>query len=97
MISELGYNVLLLDHLYLFYDDLEVYEWKAIEVLKEHPEASHGCTIDDLHELGDIHIPVALIGLVWHVALVSELLEHVRSVLMALVAAEKCTRLLTQC
>jgi hypothetical protein len=42
-----------------------------------------------LHQLGDIHVLVALEALVGHVTLVRELFKHVGSVLMTLVAPKE--------
>lgn len=72
-------------------NDLEIDERKVVEVLEEHPEPGHSSTVDDLHQLGNVHVLVALETLVSHVALVSEFLENVCSMLMALVASVEDT------
>jgi len=89
MITELGDDVLLLDHLDFLDDDLEIDERKVVKVLEEYPEPGHCSAVDDLHQLGNVHVLVALETLVSHVALVSEFLENVCSMLMALVASVK--------
>ena len=88
VVTELCDDVLLLDHLNLLDDYLEVDERQIVEVLKEHPESSHCRSIDDLHQLRYIHVLVALEALISHMALVSELFEDISCVLMALVASE---------
>ena len=65
-------------------------------MLEEDPELCHGGSVDDLHELSDVHVLVALEALERHVALVSELLEHVSCMLVTLVAPEQNSRLLTK-
>ena len=89
-------DVLLLHHLYLLQHDLEVDQRKIVQVLEEDPELGHRCSVDDLHELGHLHVLIALEALVGHVALVGELLEDIRGVLVGLVAPEEHGRLLPQ-
>jgi len=58
-------------------------------MLKEHPKSSYGSAVYYLHELGDVHILVALVTLVRHMALMSKFLKHIRGMLMTLIAAEE--------
>jgi hypothetical protein len=39
-------------------------------MLEEDPELGHGRAVDDLHQLGDIHILITAVALERHVALV---------------------------
>jgi hypothetical protein len=63
-------------------------------VFEKDPELGHSGTVNNLHELRDIHILVAKEGLMGHVAVVRKLLEDVSCMLMGLVAPEKDTRFL---
>jgi hypothetical protein len=96
MVTELGDDVLLLDHLDFLDNDLEIDERKVVEVLEEDPEPSHRSTVDDLHQLRNVHVLIALETLVSHVALMSEFFEDVRSMLMALVASVEDAGLFSQ-
>ena len=60
-------------------------------MFEEHPEPSHCSTVNDLHQLSDVHILITLETLVSHVALMGEFFENVCSMLMALVASVKDT------
>lgn len=46
-------------------------------MLKEHPELSHGSSIDHLHQLRHLHVLIALKRLERHVTLMCELLKDV--------------------
>jgi hypothetical protein len=58
-------------------ENLEVDEWKIIEVLEEYPELGHGCSIDDLHQLRNIHVLIALKAFIRHMTLMSEFFEYI--------------------
>jgi hypothetical protein len=76
-VVKLSDNVLLLDHLDLFDDDLKVDQGKIVKMLEKDPELSHCSTIDHLHQLGHLHMLVALKRFEWHVALMREFFKHI--------------------
>lgn len=77
IITQFSNDVLLLYHLNFLDENLEVDEWKIIEVLEEYPELGHGCSIDDLHQLRNIHVLIALKAFVWHMTLMCEFFEYI--------------------
>ena len=85
-VVELSNNILLLNHLDFFDDNLEVNQRQVINMFQEHPEFSHRSSVYHLHELSYAHFLVALKALERHVAHRCEFLEDVLGVLVALVA-----------
>jgi hypothetical protein len=59
-VIEFSNNILLLDHLDLFNDNLEIDQRKVVHVLEEHPELCHGSSVDHLHQLRNLHVLIAL-------------------------------------
>ena len=70
IVAQFGNDILLLYHLNFLNKDLEVDKRKIVEVLEEYPKLGHGCSIDDLHQLRNIHVLVALKAFIRHMALV---------------------------
>lgn len=69
IVTQFGNDVLLLHHLNFLDDNLEVDQREVVEVLEEYPKLSHCCAVDDLHQLGNIHILIALETFVRHMTL----------------------------
>ena len=82
-------NILLLDHLDLLNNNLEIDQRKVVQVLEKHPELCHGSSVNNLHQLRHLHVLIALKGFERHVALVRKLLENIGGVLVVLVASEQ--------
>jgi hypothetical protein len=53
------------------------------------PEHRHGSAVDDLHELCDTHVFVAVVSFVSHVALTCKFFKNVACFLMTLIASEE--------
>ena len=88
-VIKLSNDVLLLDHLDFLNDNLKIDERKVVQVLEEHPELCHGSSVDNLHQLRNLHVLIALKRFERHMALVRKLLKHIRRVLVVLVASKK--------
>ena len=65
-------------------------------MLEEYPEFGHCCTIDDLHQLRNIHILITLEAFVRHMTLMGKFFEYILGMLMTLIASKEHTRFFSQ-